>query len=109
MMMFQRLNWRSCLRAILVFGPLAVPVQAQYLNQETRCVPCHKSDQLENNKFCRRSSADLWLSDDKHKRAFALLNEDETGDPIKTAAKRDLVKQILGFELKEAFVVGEKL
>src|SRR5262245_5239783 len=53
--------------------------------------------------FCHLFEATLDEGDDKHAKALFLLHESDPSDPRKGEAKRELVKQILGFELREAF------
>ena len=79
---------------------------AQYSETHTRCIQCHERG-LKQNDFCAEVSEDVWAQDDKHRRAFWLLHESDPADPQKGAAKRALVRQILGFELAEAFTDGQ--
>jgi hypothetical protein len=72
----------------------------QYINTNT-CIQCH--DTVRQNDFCPTIPAAVWAQDDKHAKAFYLLHESDPARPEHGAAKRALVKQILGFELREAF------
>lgn len=63
---------------------------------------CHQTA-IPQNDFCTVASAAIWSQHDKHRQAFYLLHETQPGDPAHGAAKRALVRQILGFELREAF------
>jgi len=69
--------------------------RAQYIDTTTSCLLCHRSA-LPQNDFCKLVPAAIWEQSDKHNRAFTLLHD--------TQAKRELVRRILGFELREAFV-----
>lgn len=71
------------------------PAAGQYIDTATGCLLCHRTA-LPQNDFCKLVPAAIWESSDKHNRAFTLLHE--------TEAKRELVRRILGFELREAFV-----
>ena len=75
-----------------VIAPLAI---AQYIDTATGCLLCHRTA-LPQNDFCKLVPASIWEQSDKHYRAFTLLHD--------TDAKRELVRRILGFELREAFV-----
>ena len=76
---------------------------AQYVDTNSSCLLCHQST-LPQNDFCQLVPAAVWAKSDKHNRAFFLLHETDPADPNRGAAKRELVKQILGFELREAFI-----
>lgn len=75
---------------------------AQYIDTNSSCIQCHASE-LRQNDFCATVSAEVWLADDKHRRAFWLLHETDPADSERGMEKRALVRQILGFELAEAF------
>src|SRR5262245_34669754 len=75
----------------------------QYVDTNSGCIQCHETA-LRQHDFCPSVPAAVWGRDDKHRRAFYLLHESDAADPQKGAAKRELVRRILGFELKEAFV-----
>lgn len=77
--------------------------QAQYVDTNASCLICHQQA-LPQNDFCSIVPAATWAQDDKHNRAFFLLHETDPADPQKGAAKRELVRQILGFDLREVFV-----
>ena len=77
-------------------------VTAQYVDTNSSCILCHQAMPLTSD-FCSSMPAAVWLRDDKHKRAFYLLHETDPADPDKGTAKRELVRRILGFELREAF------
>ena len=87
--------------ACWVFMPPVV-AQAQYVDTNSSCLLCHQTT-LPQNDFCQLVPAAVWAKGDKHNRAFFLLHETDPADPAKGAAKRQLVAQILGFELKDAF------
>ena len=74
---------------------VASSAHAQYIDTATGCLLCHRTA-LPQNDFCKLVPAEIWQRSDKHNRAFTLLHD--------TAAKRELVRRILGFEMREAFV-----
>src|SRR4051812_48202341 len=101
---------RSCVRraadiALLVLlWQACSPLDAQFLpDDRNSCRSCH-IDAQKKTDFCQLFEAGIYERDDKHSRAFFLLHESDPRDPSKGQAKRDLVKQILGFELRDAFV-----
>jgi hypothetical protein len=67
------------------------------------CVVCHESPELKRD-FCDAVPASVWRQDDKHRRAFELLHEANSPDAAARDKKQALVRQILGFDLREAFV-----
>src|SRR5687767_960945 len=73
----------------------ASAAQAQYIDTATGCLLCHRTA-LPQHAFWKLVPAEISEQSDKHNRAFTLLHD--------TPAKRDLVRRILGFELREAFV-----
>jgi hypothetical protein len=75
--------------------------RGQYVDT-MNCLQCHQTTLL-NKDFCQLVPASVWRQDDKHNRAFSLLHDADTNDSAKAQAKRELVKRILGFELREAF------
>lgn len=93
------------LALVAACGLLLVQQEArgQYLDTETGCKLCHRTA-IPNNDFCKLPSAEIWQTQDKHSRAFQLLHQGDTNDPEQARAKQELVRQILGFDLKEAFV-----
>jgi Cytochrome c554 and c-prime len=98
-------NLTACL-AIAACGWLffrADEATAQYVDTSSGCIQCHETA-LRQNDFCPSVPEAVWAGDDKHRRAFYLLHERDPTDPQKGAAKRELVRRILGFELREAFV-----
>jgi len=78
--------------------------RAQYVDN-SGCVQCHQTAPQPND-FCSVTPAAVWARDDKHRQAFFLLHESDPTDPQKGATKRELVRRILGFDLREAFVDG---
>jgi hypothetical protein len=74
----------------------------QYVETTRGCLSCHESQQSRSD-FCDAVPASVWRMDDKHRRAFTLLHEADSPDVAKRARKQTLVRQILGFELREAF------
>jgi hypothetical protein len=80
---------------------LSVRASAQYA-ETNDCLDCHVNVQRQND-FCPPIAGRTWLEDDKHRRAFYLLHETDTADPQKGSSKRELVKRILGFDLRDAF------
>jgi len=82
---------------------LASTAAAQYFADDAiSCRTCHESNQRKTD-FCELFQAAVFEQDDKHGKAFFLLHETDPNDPQKGAAKRELIKRILGFELREAF------
>jgi hypothetical protein len=79
------------------------PLVAQYVETTRGCILCHESPQSRSD-FISELPAQIWQQDDKHRRAFTLLHESDSPDPAVRASKQALVKQILGFDLREAFV-----
>ena len=79
------------------------PAAAQYVDTAASCLLCHQAP-IPQNDFCSVASAAIWSQHDKHRQAFYLLHETRPGDPTHGEAKRALVRQILGFDLREAFV-----
>ena len=77
--------------------------QAQYFpDDRISCRSCHV-DTKNKTDFCELFEATIYERDDKHGKAFYLLHETDASDPQRGQAKRDLVRQILGFDLREAF------
>lgn len=77
--------------------------RAQYFpDDRNSCRSCHV-DSRNKTDFCELFEATIYERDDKHGKAFFLLHESDPSDPRKGQAKRELVRQILGFELREAF------
>jgi Cytochrome c554 and c-prime len=101
---------RVRLRIAALAGCLFVAAQAtgQYVDTSAGCILCHQATPL-GSDFCSVTPAAVWARDDKHKRAFYLLHDSNSADPQKGAAKRELVRRILGFELGEAFANGHYL
>ena len=92
--------------ALIIAASAAVvpsPVAGQYVDTAASCLLCHQTA-LPQNDFCSVVPAAVWSQSDKHNRAFYLLHESDPTDPTKGQAKRDLVKNILGFDLREAFI-----
>src|SRR4051812_34176701 len=86
--------------ALLNGGPFA---RGQYFpDDRISCRSCHV-DTKNKTEFCELFEATIYERDDKHGKAFYLLHESDSSDPQRGQAKRDLVRQILGFELREAF------
>lgn len=81
----------------------APPAAGQYVDTAASCLLCHQTP-IPQNDFCTVASAAIWSQQDKHRQAFYLLHETRPGDPAHGAAKRALVRQMLGFDLREAFV-----
>src|SRR5262245_7999572 len=96
-----------CVAAVVGWLLVATGAWAQYA-ETNDCIQCHQSVMLQND-FCSSVPATVWSKDDKHKRAFYLLHETDPADPQKGAAKRELVRRILGFELRDAFIDGRYL
>jgi hypothetical protein len=88
------LMWCALVRPTLCLG--------QYIDTESRCQRCHETT-ASKDSFCALVPAQIWRVQDKHNHAFLLLTGANETDPAKGQAKRALVKQILGFELREAF------
>jgi nitrate/TMAO reductase-like tetraheme cytochrome c subunit len=77
--------------------------RAQYFSDDRNsCRSCHV-DAKNKTDFCDLFEATIYEKDDKHGKAFFLLHETDLNDPRKGQEKRDLVRQILGFDLREAF------
>src|SRR5206468_10168862 len=77
--------------------------RAQYFpDDRNSCRSCHV-DARNKTDFCELFEATIYERDDKHGRAFFLLHESDPSNPQKGQVKRDLVRQILGFELRDAF------
>jgi hypothetical protein len=92
--------------AMVAFGCVLFRVggaAAQYADTNSGCIQCHETA-LRQNDFCPSVPAAVWARDDKHRRAFFLLHESNPADPQRGEAKRELVRRILGFELREAFL-----
>jgi hypothetical protein len=89
------LNNAALLAALACFALLPTVAGAQYIDTTTGCLLCHRTA-LPQNDFCKLVPATIWEQSDKHNRAFSLLHD--------TDAKRELVRHILGFDLREAFV-----
>ena len=87
------------LAASLTFACLA---SAQYVETTRGCISCHESPMAKSD-FCDATPASVWRQDDKHARAFTLLHESDSPNPATRAQKQQLVRQILGFDLREAF------
>ncbi len=101
----KNLRARIChgLAALTIALCLAAPAAAQYFTDDRNsCRSCHV-DEKNRTDFCELFEASIYEKDDKHAKAFYLLHESDPRDPQKGQAKRDLVRQILGFELREAF------
>ena len=93
------------LAAAFVACSVCVPsivARGQYVDTNSSCLLCHQTT-LPQNDFCQVVPAAVWAKGDKHNRAFFLLHETDPADPSKGTAKRQLVAQILGFDLKDAF------
>src|SRR5262245_39854069 len=88
---------RATIVGMLLLGATA---SAQYV-ETNDCLDCHVNVRRQND-FCPPVAGQIWLEDDKHRRAFFLLHETDSSDPQKGAAKRELVKRILGFDLSDA-------
>jgi hypothetical protein len=73
-----------------------------FLDDRISCRSCHV-DSRNKTDFCELFEATIYERDDKHGKAFYLLHESDSSDPQRGQAKRDLVRQILGFDLREAF------
>jgi Cytochrome c554 and c-prime len=73
----------------------ASPSAAQYVDTTTSCLLCHRTA-LPQNDFCQLVPAAIWEQSDKHNRSFTLWHD--------TEPQRELVRRILGFDLREAFV-----
>lgn len=81
----------------------AKAARAQYFpDDRNSCRSCHV-DARNKTDFCELFEATIYERDDKHGKAFFLLHESDPSDPQKGQAKRDLVRQILGFDMREAF------
>src|SRR5436190_23275789 len=81
----------------------AKAARAQYFpDDRNSCRSCHV-DARNKTDFCELFEATIYERDDKHGKAFFLLHESDPSDQQKGQAKRELVRQILGFELREAF------
>jgi len=91
------------LAAAVAANCLALPAVAQYVETNRGCISCHESPQSRSD-FCDSVPASVWRQDDKHRRAFELLHESSSPDPAARARKQALVRQILGFDLREVFV-----
>src|SRR5215470_5612657 len=93
-----------CHALILAIGAsaLAATAWAQYVETNRGCISCHESP-MSRSDFCDAVPASIWRQDDKHRRAFELLHESNSPDPAARAKKQALVRQILGFDLREAF------
>lgn len=89
--------------SLLVGLMAARAAQGQYVDTAASCLLCHQTA-IPQNDFCTVAAAAIWQTQDKHRHAFYLLHESRPDDPQHGAAKRALVRQILGFELREAFV-----
>ena len=88
---------RMLIRLSAVYGCLFFAIAqalAQYAETNSSCILCHQTMPLPND-FCSVMPVNVWTNDDKHRQAFALLHD--------TDEKRKLVRQILGFELNDAF------
>lgn len=94
----------AALGLVLLWGLVgAVPAGGQYVDTAASCLLCHQTP-IPQNDFCTVASAAVWSQHDKHRQAFYLLHETRPEDPAHGAAKRALVQQILGFDLREVFV-----
>jgi hypothetical protein len=83
------------LAAVMMALWLTSTAQAQYFRDDgTECRSCHV-DSKRATDFCELFEAGIYEKDDKHVKAFELLHDSDS--------KRALVKQILGFDLREAF------
>jgi hypothetical protein len=82
---------------------LAATAVAQYVETNRGCISCHESP-MSRSDFCDSVPASVWRQDDKHRRAFELLHESNSPDTTARDKKQALVRQILGFDLREAFV-----
>ena len=78
-------------------------ISAQYVETTRGCISCHESPMAKSD-FCDAVPARVWRQDDKHARAFTLLHDSDSPDQTARATKQQLVRQILGFDLREAFV-----
>lgn len=75
----------------------------QYVETTRGCISCHESPMTKSD-FCDATPASVWRQDDKHARAFTLLHESDSPDAASRIRKQQLVRQILGFDLREVFV-----
>jgi len=94
----------TCAVAVASCWLCTAPGWAQYVDN-SGCVQCHQTAPQPND-FCSVTPAPVWARDDKHRQAFLLLHESDPADPQRGAGKRELVRRILGFDLREAFVDG---
>jgi len=86
---------------VLVLG--GGSARGQYFpDDRNSCRSCHV-DSRNKTDFCELFEATIYERDDKHGKAFFLLHESDPSNPQRGQAKRDLVRQILGFDLREAF------
>jgi mono/diheme cytochrome c family protein/cytochrome c553 len=98
-----RIGRAAAVALLVVFCQIGARLQAQYLpDDRNSCRSCH-IDAQKKTDFCQLFEASIYERDDKHSKAFFLLHERDPRDPSKGQAKRELVKQILGFELRDAF------
>jgi hypothetical protein len=88
--------------AAISASAFAATAAAQYVETNRGCISCHESP-MSRSDFCDDVSASVWRQDDKHRRAFELLHESNSPDAAARAKKQALVRQILGFDLREAF------
>ena len=95
-------GYRFLVASCLIAGIWSRPALGQYVDTLSGCIQCHETG-LRQNDFCPTIPAAVWSTADKHAQAFYLLHESDPRRPEQGAAKRALVKQILGFELREAF------
>jgi hypothetical protein len=89
--------------AAIAASAFAATAMAQYVETNRGCISCHESPQSRSD-FCDAVPASIWRQDDKHRRAFELLHESNSPDAAARAKKQALVRQILGFDLREAFL-----
>ncbi len=101
---FATLLSHTSLAAFVVVLSCASPVAlGQYFpDDRISCRSCH-IDTRNKTDFCELFEATIYERDDKHGKAFFLLHESDPSDPQRGQAKRDLVRQILGFDMREAF------
>lgn len=88
--------------AIAVWLILVCFASAQYVETTRGCISCHESPMAKSD-FCDATPASVWRQDDKHAQAFTLLHESDSPNPATRTLKQQLVRQILGFDLREAF------
>jgi len=85
-----------------IVQPVNQALGQYFPDDRNSCRSCHV-DTRNKTDFCELFEATIYERDDKHGKAFFLLHESDPADPQRGQAKRDLVRKILGFELREAF------